>query len=167
MNLRSVVDSSFLYNAFQLEILHYLCLLFDRIILVPSVLSECVRFQSQLLQLKCVEKVILTGTEKREVDRLHKEFIEQFPGKHLGEIECLVVANSRTEEIVISDNFAPWFLQKIHSKYNKVSIHRGWWVVGRLIEMNELDIGFLEKLEGRYPRKALDKLWRLFKDESS
>lgn len=119
------MDSSFLYNAFQLEILRYLCLLFDRIILVPSVLSECVRFQSQLLQLKCVEKVILTDIEKREVNKLHKEFTERFPGKHLGEIECLVVANSRAEEIVISDNFAPWFLQKKHSTYDKVKIHRG------------------------------------------
>lgn len=167
MNLRSVVDSSFLYSAFQLEILRYLCLLFDRIILVPSVLSECVRFQSQLLQLKCVEKVILTDIEKREVDKLHTEFTERFPGKHLGEIECLVVENSRAEEIVISDNFAPWFLQKKHSKYDKVKIHRGWWVVGRLIEIKKLDIGFLEKLTGRYPRKALDKLRRLFQNESS
>lgn len=167
MNLRSVVDSSFLYNAFQLEILPYLCYLFDRIILVPSVLSECVRFQTQLLQLKCIEKVSLTDAEKREVDKLHKEFTEHFPGKHLGEVECLVVANSRTEEVVISDNFAPWFLQKKHSKYDKVRIHRGWWVVGRLIEMKKIDIAFLEKLEGRYPRKALDKLRRLFTDESS
>ena len=166
MNLRSVVDSSFLYNAFQLEILHYLCLLFDRIILVPSVLSECVRFQSQLLQLKCVEKVILTSIEEMEVDRLHKEFTERFPGKQLGEIECLLVANSRAEEIVISDNFAPWFLQKKHPKYDKVRIHRGWWVVGRLIEMKKLEIDFLEKLEGRYPRKSLDKLRRIFQDES-
>ena len=79
MNLRSVVDSSFLYNAFQLEILRYLCLLFDRIILVPSVLSECVRFQSQLLQLKCVEKVILTDIEKREVNKLQKGLSKECP----------------------------------------------------------------------------------------
>ena len=73
----------------------------------------------------------------------------------------------RAEEIVISDNFGPWFLQKKHSKYDKVKIHRGWWVVGRLIEIKKLDIGFLEKLKGRYPRKALDKLRRLFQNESS
>lgn len=167
MKLRSVMDSSFLYNAFQLKILPDLRHLFDRIILVPSVLSECERFQTQLLQLECVERVNLTEIENKEVEKLHKEFIEQFPGKHFGEIECLVVANSRAEELVISDNFAPWFLQKIHPKYDQVKIRRGWWVMGRLIEIDKLGIDFLVKLEGRYPKKALGKLRRLFEDESS
>jgi hypothetical protein len=107
----------------------------------------------------------LNNSEQEEVEKLHKEFTEEFPGKHLGEIECLVVANSRDEQVVISDNFAPWFLQKKHQIYDQVVIHRGWWVIGRLIELDKLSINFLDKMKGRYPKKALNKLRSLFRDE--
>jgi len=165
MNLRGVVDSSFLYNAFQMDLLLILCKVFQKLILVPSVLSECIRFQDQIDQLKCVEQVKLSSLEVEEVNKLHKSFVKSFPGKHYGEIESLVVANMRNEKLVISDNFAPWYIQKNNQEYKKVEIYRGWWIIGHLIENKELSLEILNKLEGRYPKKAIDNLRRNLEDE--
>ena len=165
MNLRGVVDSSFLYNAYQMDLLPILCKVFEKLILVPSVVSECVRFHDQLRLLKCAEEIKLSPYEVEEVKKLHSFFTESFPGKHHGEIECLVVANVRKENLVISDNFAPWYLQKHLQGYHNVDIYRGWWIIGHFIENNELPLEFLDKLEGRYPKKALTNLRRTLKDE--
>ena len=75
------------------------------------------------------------------------------------------MAQSRTIPLVISDNFAPLLLQKQHPEYQRVTIHRGWWVIGRLIETKALAVEFLNELDGRYPQKALKALRRLFNIE--
>lgn len=165
VTLRAAVDSSFLYNVWQLKILSKLCVIFEKIYLVPSVIAECQRFRDELADLTCSEEVILSAEEREKAAELHQEFIGSFPGQHHGEIECLVVAQSRAVPLVISDNFAPWFLQKQHSEYRGVTIHRGWWVIGRLIETKALTVEFLTELNGRYPQKALKTLWRLFQSE--
>ena len=83
--------------------------------------------------------------------------------KNLGKIETLVLARSRGYYLVISDNFAPWYIRKSHEEYSNVKIFRGTYFFGRLIELEIITIDYLEKLKGTYAQKDITRMKRRLK----
>lgn len=163
MNDRVTLDTSFLVNLILLGYLQHLCKVFSEVVLSPEVWKESYQFHSELNQLHCIRTIELTKKEEIESNLLHNEFIKQFPGKHLGEIETLVLARSRGYYLVISDNFAPWYIRKSHEEYSNVKIFRGTYFFGRLIELEIITIDSLEKLKGTYAQKDITRMKRRLK----
>ncbi|MHA1972130.1 MAG: hypothetical protein ACTSW1_03985 [Candidatus Hodarchaeales archaeon] len=128
----AVLDTSFLVNLKILGYLEYICDVFHQIVIPPSVYKESYQFYHELEKLACTTLVELTNDEKKMVDQLHKEFTSIYPGKHFGEIEALVIAQQRELNLLISDNFAPWFIKKNHKRFSNVSIFRGTYFFTRL-----------------------------------
>ncbi|MFX1512765.1 MAG: hypothetical protein ACFFCQ_09280 [Promethearchaeota archaeon] len=158
MPLTAVLDTSFLVNIKRLQTLQYLCTAFSKVIITPEVWKESYQFHSQLEELPCIKVINLSSEETNEVNSLHDEFTERFSGKHIGEIETLVVAQSRNCFLVISDNFAPWYIRERHYKYSKVEIYRGIYYFTRLIEIGILTKNVLEMLEGTYSQKEIQRM---------
>ena len=157
MNLNerdSCSSTSFLVNIKLLNILKYLCEVFKEIIISPEVWNESFQFQSELESLECIKIVRLENEEMNKVHQLHNEFTKNYPGKHTGEIEALVLSQSREYSLVVSDNFAPWYIRKHHNEYSKVNIFRGTYFIARLIEIGVLDVDFTETLKGIYLKKT-------------
>lgn len=57
----------------------------------------------------------------------------------MGEVEALVVASSRKIPLMISDNFAPWYLRSKHTEI-KVALARGSHTLVEGIEKKVLEI---------------------------
>jgi len=160
-----VVDSSFLINMAILNWLDVLCQVYEEIIVTPTVEKECERIKSKLDSMSCVKYIHLSGRENEMVSKLLGEMELKFPGEHRGEVESLVVANSRGIPMLISDNFAPWYLKSKHSEI-PAEVERGYYVVAKALEINALkkedmeDI--LKKMKGTYPKKAIDAIKERF-----
>lgn len=156
------VDSSFLINLYMLGRLDILCKVYDKVLVSPTVRKECSRIEYALNAMPCIEYVTLSGEEKEKVSAMHEEIRKKFPGEHTGEVEALVVASSRKIPLMISDNFAPWYLRSKHTEI-KVTLARGSHTLVEGIEKKVLEIrsaeelrSFLSELEGIYPRKAIE-----------
>ena len=154
----AVADTSFLVNVKRLQVIEDLCNVFSELYIPSTVWDESFQFQSQLERLPCVDIVELTPEEKEEVEKLHEAFTEIFSGTHRGEIEAFVLAKSRGYSLVISDNFAPWYLRKQNLEYSNVLIYRGTYYFARLIELGLIDKNYLQSLEGTYPAKEIRRL---------
>lgn len=163
MNEQATLDTSFLVNLKLLGVLPHLCAVFSEIVLSPEVWKESSQLHSELSQLPCITVVELTKAERIKSEVLHTEFKQDFPGKHLGEIETLVLARTRGYLLVISDNFAPWYIQKKHAEFSDVQIFRGMYFFSRLIELEVVTKDILEKLEGTYPNKDIQRMKRRLK----
>lgn len=143
-----------------------LCKIYDRVLVPPTVRKECSRIEHALNTMSCIEYVILSGGEKEKVATMHEEIQKKFPGEHAGEVEALVVSSSRKIPLMISDNFAPWYLRSKHAEI-KVELARGSYTLVEGIEKKVLEIGsvgelksFLSELEGIYPRKTIELIRR-------
>lgn len=163
------VDSSFLINLYLLGQIDLLCKTYIEVLISPTVRRECLKIKSVLDTLPCIKYVELTSDEKKKVETLHKELEEKFAGQHRGETEALVLAASRGVPLMISDNFAPWYLKSKHEEIAKVKLVRGSHIFIQAIEnkilvlKNKEDLkNLLRKLEGIYPKKTLDFIWRKF-----
>lgn len=154
----AVLDTSFLVNIKLLNILKYLCEVFKEIIMSPEVWNESYQFHSELENLACIKIVRLENEEIDKVNQLHDEFVQNYPGKHKGEIEALVLSQSRGYSFVVSDNFAPWYIRKHHDEYSKVNIFRGTYFIARLIEIGVLEVDFTEQLKGIYSIKDISRI---------
>lgn len=85
-----------------------------------------------------------------------------------GEVEALIVASFRKIPLMISDNFAPWYLKSRHAEI-EVVLARGTHALVEGIEKKVLEIKnakefklFLSELEGIYPRKVIDTIRKKF-----
>lgn len=74
------------------------------------------------------------------------------------EIESLVLSQSRGYFLVISDNFAPWYIRKHHEEYSDVRIFRGTYFFTRLLELGKIKIDFFDKLIGTYSTKDISRI---------
>ena len=164
------VDSSFLINLYMLGRLDILCKIYDKVLVPPTVRRECSRIEYALNAMPCIEYVTLSSEEKERVSAMHEEIQKKFPGEHGGEVEALVVANFRKIPLMISDNFAPWYLKSKHAEI-EVALARGSHALVEGIEKKSLEIrnakeleSFLSELEGIYPRKAIDTIRKKFED---
>ncbi|MFQ6129435.1 MAG: hypothetical protein ACE5OT_01325, partial [Candidatus Hadarchaeaceae archaeon] len=156
------VDSSFLINLYMLGRLGILCKIYDRVLVPPTVKKECSRIEYALNAMHCIEYVTLSEEEGEKVSVMHEEIQKRFPGEHRGEVEALVVASYRKIPLMISDNFAPWYLRSKHTEI-EVTLARGSYTLVEGIEKKVLEIrgaeelrSFLSELEGIYPRKAIE-----------
>lgn len=166
LNLDSVVvDASFIINAYQLSLIDKLCEVFDEILFSPTVWKECQRLWKELGQLRCVKQVILSAAENEKAKELHTNFCESYPGFHLGEIEALVVAKTRNCPIVLSDNFAPWFLRKMYPEFERIQIYRGFYFVDKLLEAKVIPTEVLKRLHGIYSQKIIRQLEQKSKEQ--
>lgn len=107
----------------------------------------------------CIKYIALSKREAEKVSVLHKEIQRRFPGEHKGEVEALVVASSRKIPLMISDNFAPWYLKSKHEEI-EVTLLRGFHALVEAIETEVLKIksveelnSFLSELEGIYQER--------------
>ncbi|MFW9917209.1 MAG: hypothetical protein ACFFGZ_16515 [Candidatus Thorarchaeota archaeon] len=155
---KAVLDTSFLINIKKLGCLDLLCDVFAEVILSPEVWKESFQFHKELESLSCISLTKMSAEENQLVEQLHEEFTETFPGKHRGEIETLVIAKVRRIQLVISDNFAPWFIRRIHSEFENIKIFRGMYFFSRIFELEMLNKDFLDKLRGIYPEKEITRL---------
>ena len=158
MKERAVLDTSFLVNLRRLEVLKYLCDVFNEILISPEVWKESFQFHQDLEKLNCITKEELTTAERERVNELHEEFSSHYAGKHVGEIETLVLSQSRGYFLVISDNFAPWYIRKHHEEYSEVKIFRGTYFFTRLFELGKIKIDFFDKLIGTYSTKDIFRI---------
>lgn len=122
--------------------------------------------EDNLKKIECISYVELFKEEEKEAERLLRKISKKFPGEHRGEIECVVIANSRKIPLLISDNFAPWYVKE---KYKiPIEIERGHYVITEALKANVLKTKDLEKIlkkiEGVYPKKAIDFIQKKFKD---
>jgi predicted nucleic acid-binding protein len=164
------VDSSFLINIYMLKRLDILCKIYDEVLVPPTVKRECLKIEHALNAMPCIKFVDLSKEETKKVSMLHKEIQQKFPGEHRGEVEALVVASSRKIPLMISDNFAPWYLKSKHAEI-KVILARGFHAFVEGIETKVLKIKNVEglnaitsELEGIYPRKTIEVIRKKFKD---
>ncbi len=158
MKERAVLDTSFLVNLKRLDVLKYLCDVFEEILISPEVWKESFQFHDDLEKLTCIKKEKLTTAERERVNELHEEFSSHFSGKHFGEIEALVLSQSRGFFLVISDNFAPWYIRKHYEEYSKVYIFRGTYFFARLLELGKIKKKFFDKLIGTYSTKDISRI---------
>lgn len=156
------VDSSFLINLYILGRLDILCKIYDKVLVSPTVRKECSRIEYALNAMPCIEYVTLSRKEEEKIFAMHEEIQKKFPGEHMGEVEALVIASSRKIPLMISDNFAPWYLKSRHTEI-EVVLARGSHALVEGIEKKVLEIrnaeelrSFLGELEGIYPRKAIE-----------
>ncbi|MHA2247081.1 MAG: hypothetical protein ACXADY_19205 [Candidatus Hodarchaeales archaeon] len=161
----AVLDTSLLINVKILEVLDYLCEIFSEIIITPEVWRESFQFQSDLRKIECLTLVELTKSEENDTRRLHDEFSASFPGKHRGEIEALVLSKSRGYSLLISDNFAPWYIKKNHKEFSGVRIYRGTYFFASLVDLTNISADFIDKLVGIYPQKDIQRMKRRFKGD--
>ncbi|MDI6884695.1 MAG: hypothetical protein QMD00_06210 [Hadesarchaea archaeon] len=117
----------------------------------------------------CIKYVALSREEEEKVSTAHEEIQKRFPGEHRGEVETLVVASTRKIPLMISDNFAPWYLKSRHREF-KVALARDSHALVEGIERKVLEIknveelsSFLSELEGIYPRKVIELIRQKFK----
>ena len=162
------VDSSFLINLYMLGRLDVLCKVYDKVLVSPTVRKECSRIEYALNTMPCIIYVTLSEEEKEKVFAMHEEIQKKFPGEHTGEVEALVIANSRKIPLMISDNFAPWYLRSKHTEI-EVALARGSHALVEGIEKKVIEIksaeelrSFLGELEGIYPRKAIEIIRKKF-----
>ncbi|MFX1512110.1 MAG: hypothetical protein ACFFCQ_05955 [Promethearchaeota archaeon] len=128
------VDTSFLINMHILGLLDQLCKICDPIFITPSVWEETSELHSLLLKLRCIKRISLSEEERKVAQELHDEFTRKYKGTHHGEIEALVVATFRKIPLILCDNFAPWYLQKLHrGLYLKPQIARGHSAVEKML----------------------------------
>ncbi len=159
-----VVDSSFLINLYLLGWFDILCKIYDEIVITPTVKRECKKIENHLKKMECVSWVELSKEEEKEVSKLLEEISKKFPGEHRGEIECVAVAKFRGIPLLISDNFAPWYLKERHRF--PIEIERGHYVItealgDNVLKREDLD-KILMKIEGVYPKKAIDVIRKKF-----
>jgi len=155
---RVTLDTSFLVNITRLNVLQYICKIFSEILISPKVWNESFQFHEHLEELPCIKRVTLSKEEQQKVNVLHDHFTANFPGEHLGEIEALVLAETRGYFLVISDNFAPWYIRKDHPEFSNVKIYRGSYFITRLIEMGFIGKKILDDLKGIYSQKEIDRI---------
>ncbi|MHA2368957.1 MAG: hypothetical protein ACXADX_09055 [Candidatus Hodarchaeales archaeon] len=161
--MSATADTSFLVNMHILGLLDLLCEVLDRIIIPPSVWEESFELHAILAKLACLETVSLTEDEQQEAYRLHDIMSENYKGKHHGEIEALVVAAKRQIPLLLCDNFAPWYLQRIENRaLSTVKITRGFYAVEKLLEANLVHSDIIRNLEGTYSKKVIERLRRQF-----
>lgn len=166
MNLDSVVvDASFIINMYQLSLIAKLCEVFDKVLVTPTVWKECQRIWEELEHVHCMSQVVLSSEENEMAEKLHSEFCESYPGFHRGEIEALVLANTRDCPIVISDNFAPWVVQKRHPEFERIRIYRGFYFVESLLDAKLITSDVVKQLQGMYPRKVIRRLEQKSQEE--
>ena len=91
INERVTIDTSFLVILKLLGYLRHLCKDFSEVLLSPEVWKESSQFHFELNQLDCIRTVELSDEEEEESSLLHEEFTKHFTGKHLGEIQTLVM----------------------------------------------------------------------------
>lgn len=161
-------DSSFLINLYMLGRLDILCKIYDKVLIPPTVRRECSRIEYALNTMPCIEYVALSRKEEEKVSAVHEEIQKRFPGEHRGEVEALVVASSRKIPLMISDNFAPWYLKSKHAEI-EVALARGSHALVEGLEKKVFEIknagelsSFLNELEGIYPRKVIELIRKKF-----
>ncbi len=160
-----VADSSFLINIHIMKWITLLCRVYDKVFVTPTVARECIKIKGTLDRLPCIESIELTREEEKKVSELLSIMAKKFPGEHRGEIECLAASVLRGVPLLISDNFAPWYLQSQDSALAKVRIVRGYYFVAEALEMSVLTARskrdaetIIRKLSGVYPREAIDRI---------
>ncbi len=157
-------DSSFLINIYLLGWLHILCEIYKEVLITPTVKRECNKIREKLEHMPCITYVELSKSEEEKISKMLKELKAKFPGEHRGEVECLVVADSRNIHLLLSDNFAPWYLRSKHNL--SVKIERGYYAIVEALEINALKRRnlkkILEKMEGVYPKKIIEIIRRKF-----
>ncbi|PIV70285.1 MAG: hypothetical protein COS08_01035, partial [Euryarchaeota archaeon CG01_land_8_20_14_3_00_38_12] len=127
------VDSSFLINFYLLGWLRFLCKVYDKVLVTPTVRRECIKIKDKMDALPCITNVRLSDKEKKMITKMVEEIKQKFPGEHTGECEALAVAHCRKIPLLVSDNFAPWYLTS-RVKGISVEIERGSYVVAKALE---------------------------------
>lgn len=153
----------------MLKRLDILCRIYNEVLVSPTVKRECSKIEHALNAMPCIKYIVLSKKEAEKVSTLHEEIRRKFPGEHRGEVEALVVASSRKIPLMISDNFAPWYLRSKHAEI-EVTLARGFYIFVEGIETKAMKVksaeelnSLLSELEGIYPRKAIDFIKKKFK----
>ena len=58
----------------------------------------------------------------------------------------------------MSDNFAPWYIRKVHPEFIQVDLFRGSYYFTRLIELGIVGTEALDDLIGTYSQKEINRI---------